>query len=125
MRKDGIGLMWEEQDYKTEAKTDVLLEQGWEQVFPGFWAEIRALKAGKVARDICIPFEEAVKIAKGNKSGPKAEPPEPTWLLPTYLPGLHEARNYNFNLMPDDELIELSRQLYYTGVKPRLIFDIE
>ena len=39
------------------------------------------------------------------KTKPKRIPPEPIWLLPTYLPGLEEARNMKLNLFTDEELI--------------------
>ncbi len=55
---------------------------------------------------------------------PKAEkivrtPPEPVWLLPSYLPGLEEAQAMRIDIFNDQELIEASRR----GEK--LTYDIE
>lgn len=50
---------------------------------------------------------------------PKRTPPEPVWLLPSYLPGLEEARKMRPILFTDEELIEASRR------RERLVYDIE
>lgn len=49
----------------------------------------------------------------------KRTPPEPTWLLPNYLPGLEQALNLQLDLYTNEELIEARNK------KERLIFDIE
>lgn len=61
---------------------------------------------------------------KESKVAPKRTPPEPTWLLPTYLPHLEEAQRFDVPLFNDMELVNASR--YYTpDQKERFIFDIE
>lgn len=102
MRNDAIGLFWEEFSEKDEKKKDYLLENG--------WVDIRG-KWFKPSRDPNAPYkaekmnlEDAYKLERNE--GDKCEPPEPTWLLPTYLPHLEEAQNYNFNLYQyDNDLI--------------------
>ena len=47
------------------------------------------------------PAEKSVKVEKV-----KREPPEPTWLLPDYLPYLEESLAFNVPLMTDQEIIE-------------------
>lgn len=54
-----------------------------------------------------------------------AEPPEPTWLLPTYLPNIQEAVEFNVDLFSDEELIHLVDQSYLTGTQYVFTFDIE
>lgn len=49
----------------------------------------------------------------------KNTPPEPVWLLPTYLPGLEEAKAAKFDFFTDQELVEAA------GRKERLVWDIE
>lgn len=45
-------------------------------------------------------WPEEIKRAKG-----KAAPPKPTWLEPSYLPGLEEALAFDVDLLSEDELI--------------------
>ena len=42
------------------------------------------------------------------KEQPKREPPEPTWLDPSYLPGLEEARAFPVKVLSIDELVTLA-----------------
>lgn len=59
-------------------------------------------------------------IVKPPKAEPvKCTPPEPTWLKPDYLPWLKEAKEFNFELLNDQELF----QAVQNG--ERFIFDIE
>jgi hypothetical protein len=53
------------------------------------------------------------------KEKPVRVKPDPVWLLPTYLPGLEEARSWRPNLFSDQELIEAWR------AGERLVWDIE
>ena len=58
--------------------------------------------------------EKSVKVEKV-----KREPPEPTWLLPDYLPYLEESLAFNVPLMTDQEIIECAVKRH------PVIFDIE
>lgn len=49
----------------------------------------------------------------------KRTPPDPTWLLPDYLPGLEEARAYVFDLMTTEEILAAA------AAKDRLVYDFE
>ncbi|QIG73279.1 DNA polymerase protein [Rhizobium phage RHph_N17] len=49
----------------------------------------------------------------------KREPPEPIWLKPDYLPGLEEARAYNFDLLTGPEILAAA------NAKERFVWDIE
>ena len=124
MRRDSLGLFWEDTDYKTEKKQDLLEEEGWEQVFPGFWAESWRILKGEKPRAICIGLETAHAIAKANKTGEKRHPPEPVWLAPDYLPGLEAAREFNVPLMTDAELVQHATEQFTKGKHP-MVFDIE
>lgn len=53
------------------------------------------------------------------KAKGKAEPPEPVWLAPDYLPGLSEAQAFNVPLMSNDEILKAAAN------KEELICDIE
>ena len=125
MRFDSQGLFWEDTDYKTEKKHDLLTEQGWIQVFPGFWAEQWRVDKGEDIRSICMGQDTAYAIARANKTGEKRTPPEPVWLAPDYLPGLEEARQFNIPLFTDDELVQLALEIYTKGKRHELVFDIE
>lgn len=46
--------------------------------------------------------EPVVKVLKEAK--PKRTPPEPVWLLPSYLPGLEEAQKFDVHVMSEAEL---------------------
>jgi hypothetical protein len=50
---------------------------------------------------------------------PKRTPPEPVWLLPTYLPGLEEARAFRIDQFEDYDLAIAAAR------GERLVFDIE
>lgn len=125
MRLDSQGLFWEDTDYKTEKKQNLLIEQGWVQVFPGFWAEQWRVDKGEDIRSICLGMEKAYSIARANKTGEKRQPPEPVWLSPDYLPGLEEARRFDIPLLTDEELVQLSLEVLRTGKRHKLAFDIE
>lgn len=125
MRVDSKGLFWEDTDYKTEKKSEVLKEEGWEEVFPGFWAESWKVENGEEIRNICMGMDSAYALAKANKTGEKCVPPEPVWLNADYLPALDEAREFNIPILTDDELIELSLEVYTKGRKHNLVYDIE
>lgn len=125
MRLDSQGLFWEDTDYKTEKKQNLLIEQGWVQVFPGFWAEQWRVDKGEDIRSICLGMEKAYSIARANKTGEKRQPPEPVWLSPDYLPGLEEARRFDIPLLTDEELVQLSLEVLRTGKRHKLVFDIE
>lgn len=125
MRFDSHGLFWEDTDYKTEKKQDLLTEEGWVQVFPGFWAEEWKLETVKDPRSVCMGLDSAYALARANKTGEKRTPPEPVWLAPDYLPGLEEARKFDIPLLSDDELVDLSLQIFTKGTRHKLVFDIE
>ena len=125
MRFDSQGLFWEDTDYKTERQQDVRAEQGWVQVFPGYWAEQWRIDKGENVRSICMSMDKAYVIARANKTGEKRQPPEPVWLSPDYLPGLEEARRFNIPLMTDEELVGLSHEWITKGARHKLVFDIE
>lgn len=125
MRRDALGLFWEDTDYKTEKKQDLLVEEGWTQVFPGFWAEQWRVDKGENPRSICLGLDSAYKIARANKTGEKRTPPEPVWLAPDYLPGLEEARQFNIPLLSDEELIAYAQEQFTKGRRHPLVFDIE
>lgn len=57
--------------------------------------------------------------AKQKVEKPKRTPPEPTWLLPDYLPNLDRARNEPVYTMGDDELVAAAYN------RERLVFDVE
>lgn len=57
--------------------------------------------------------------AKQKVEKPKRTPPEPTWLLPDYLPHLDRAMNDPINLMTDDEMVAAAYN------RERLVFDVE
>lgn len=125
MRFDSHGLFWEDTDYKTEKKQDLLAEEGWVQVFPGFWAEEWKLETVEDPRTICMGLDTAYALARANKTGEKRTPPEPVWLAPDYLPGLEEARRFDIPLLTDNELVDLSLEVFTKGTRHKLIFDIE
>jgi hypothetical protein len=125
MRFDSHGLFWEDTDYKTEKKQDLLTEEGWVQVFPGFWAEEWKLETVDDPRSVCMGMETAYVLARANKTSEKRTPPEPVWLAPDYLPGLEEARRFDIPLLSDEELVDLSLQIFTKGQRHKLIFDIE
>lgn len=125
MRIDSQGLFWEDTDYKTEKKHTLLEEEGWVQVFPGFWAEEWKIETVEDPRTICVGLDTAYSIARANKTGEKRTPPEPVWLAPDYLPGLEEARCFDIPILTDDELVELALEIYTKGEKHKLIYDIE
>lgn len=71
-----------------------------------------------------IFWRDELPVKKESVAKPKRTPPDPTWLLPTYLPHLEEAQEFNVPLYNDMELATASR--YYTpDQKERFIFDIE
>lgn len=125
MRFDSHGLFWEDTDYKTEKKQDLLTEEGWVQVFPGFWAEEWKLETVEDPRSVCMGLDSAYALARANKTGEKRTPPEPVWLAPDYLPGLEEARKFDIPLLTDNELVDLSLEVFTKGTRHKLIFDIE
>lgn len=49
----------------------------------------------------------------------KREPPEPIWLKDDYLPGLEEAKAYEFQYISDNELVDLAK------ARTRLVWDTE
>lgn len=64
-------------------------------------------------------WEDLAPVKPPKKEKPKATPPEPVWLLPSYLPGLHEARAMIIPMLSDDELIAACE------AGERLNYDIE
>ena len=64
-------------------------------------------------------------IVRERKEKVKPTPPEPVWLLPSYLPHLGEALRFNVSLFTDQELITASQEGLLTGINHELIFDIE
>lgn len=125
MRSDSFGMFWVNENDKLTRKHEVLEDQGWIQIFPGFWAEKRYIDKGSDPYDVMMGLEQAYLQAKAAKSGPKAEPPEPIWLSADYLPGLQESREFKVDLFTDQELIEASFDYFEKGRKHELVFDIE
>ena len=125
MRFDSLGLFWEETDYKTEKKTDLLIDQGWTQIFPGFWAEQWRIDKGENPRSVCLGLDSAALLARANKTGEKRQPPDPVWLDPNYLPGLEEARRFEIPMLTDDDLVVLCNEWFTKGARHKLIYDIE
>ena len=125
MRNDSHGFFWNDTDYKTEKKETLLSEEGWVEVFSGFWAEQFKLDKGYDIRDVCEGMDTAYAIARENKTGEKRTPPEATWLASDYLPGLEESKQFNIGIISDSELIDYSLDVYRTGKKHVLIYDIE
>ena len=125
MRKDSIGLFWEELDGKYERQLKVLGEKGWSEVLPGYWCQDFYIQDDDVDEFSCaLKMDEAYSIAKATSE--KCEPPDPIWLLPDYLPGLDEARAFPVTLYTDAQLYEDGMRWRYGGrPKHRLIFDIE
>lgn len=64
-------------------------------------------------------WEDLPPKAKQKVEKPKRTAPEPTWLLPSYLPHLEEARNAVLDIMTDEQLIQAARN------RERLVFDVE
>ena len=129
MRKDALGLFWEDASAKDTKKKDLLLEEGWVEYRPGWWIE--SIKLSKFeeyeARQNCLLTDKAYATAKAAKTGPKAEPPEPVWLLDTYLPGLEAAREMRgVSFFTNDELITACNDQYINELRKHvLIFDVE
>lgn len=125
MRFDSLGLFWEDTDQKTEKKETLLTDEGWIEVFSGFWAEEWQIENGEDPRVICMGLEAAYKEAKGNKTGAKCVPPDPVWLSPDYLPFLDEAFKFDIPIITDEQLIEYSNEIYTKGTRHKFVYDIE
>ena len=125
MRTDSHGLFWNDTDYKTEKKEALLAEEGWIQVFSGFWAEEHKANSTDNIRSICMSLDAAYSLARASKTGEKRTPPDPVWLSPDYLPGLQEAREFNIPWLDDDLLVKLSLEYYTTGKRHELVYDFE
>jgi hypothetical protein len=69
-------------------------------------------------------WRDELPVKKETKVALKKTPPEPTWLLPTYLPYLTEAIAFDVPLYNDQELTSAS---YYLKPehKEKFVFDIE
>ncbi|QJI53365.1 DNA polymerase B [Alteromonas phage vB_AcoS-R7M] len=125
MRSDSFGMFWTNENDKLAKKHEILQDEGWLQIYPGFWAEKRLIDKGADPNDIIVGMEQAYQLARDSKSKPKAVPPEPTWLSADYLPYLKESLEFDVPLFTDAELIDLSYEWYNTGRKHELVFDIE
>lgn len=66
--------------------------------------------------------EPVVKPEKAEKV--KCTPPEPTWLDPSYLPGLEAALRFDVPLFTDRELVDAALE-GTVGPQHKLVFDIE
>ena len=64
-------------------------------------------------------WEDIAKVKAAPKEKIKNTPPERFWVLPTYLPGLEQARNYTPVLYTDLELLNAAK------VREPLLFDSE
>lgn len=69
--------------------------------------------------NIGLFWEDLAKVKVLKEPKPKRTPPEPVWLLPTYLPNLDEARAAKWDFLTPQELTALSQYR-----KP-VVFDIE
>jgi len=126
MRYDALGLWWAEADPKTEKMFNLLTDEGWVQVFPGYWAEEDRLYAGEDAELIMLPVVRAFQQAKAARSGAqKRIPPEPVWLSPDYLPGLQEALQFPVTLFTDSELVDLATEGWLGKPRHKLAYDVE
>ncbi len=125
MRVDSKGLWWNEVDQQTEKKETFLIEEGWLQVFSGFWAEEWRINQRKEIGLISFTLDNAYKEARASYTGEKRTPPDPVWLATDYLPGLEEAQQFDIPLLTDQELVELSLEGMMTGNPHKLVFDVE
>lgn len=125
MRKDSVGLFWEESDDKTDKMHNLLTEMEWVQVFPGFWVEQWRLDNGEDPRDVCVSVHKAYALAKASKTGEKRTPPDPVWLADDYLPNLDEAMAYSPAVFTTEDMQQASLDFFITGKRHRLVFDIE
>lgn len=64
-------------------------------------------------------WEDLPPVRPPKKEKPKKTPPDPTWLLPTYLPNFDLARAWKPDLMTREEVIDSVR------LNVRFVFDIE
>lgn len=124
MRKDSLGLFWQDVDDKTQKKIDLLHKFDWIEVISGYWCEKTIFDEGMDYLQYSKKLDEAYLELKG-KNAEKRTPPEPVWLLPSYLPYLEESRQFNINLFTDAELADAALEFILTGVKHKLMFDIE
>lgn len=124
MRSDSIGLFWSEVDARSERKIVKLKNNGWLEHLPGYWIEKSVLDEDVNPLDCMLALDEAYLQAK-KINGKKAEPPEPTWLLPDYLPHYAEAYYSKFDYFTDEELLFAGMEHRLTGVKHELVYDIE
>lgn len=124
MRPDSVGLFWEDIDHKNVKKHEVLKRNGWMEIIPNYWIDekIYNKKPDDYFNHI-YSLAAAYELVKNKKE--KRTPPHPTWLEDTYLPNLYEARNFNFNVFTDEELINASMQFMLTGKPYELEYDIE
>ncbi len=108
------GLFWEERDNLNDAKIKKLSENGWYNISPGEWKDLRPNGYG------VLNLNKAYKALTSDLNRAKI-PIEPFWLESTYLPFLQDAKEFDPDLMSDEELINLTK----VNIKPTLICDIE
>lgn len=124
MRPDSVGLFWEDIDHKNVKKHEVLKRNGWIEVIPNYWVDEKIYnKKPDDYFDHIYPLARAYEVVKNKKE--KRLPPTPTWLEDSYLPNLHEAMNFKFDIFTDEELINASMQFMLTGKPYELEYDIE
>lgn len=120
MRKDSQGLFWQDVDDRTAKKIKLLTENNWTEMVSGYWSNNNTCEESEWLR-----FDEAYALVREKTTNTKREPPEPTWLEPTYLPYLNEALEFDIPLFKDYELADAALEYNLTGIKHKLIFDIE
>ena len=124
MRKDSLGLFWEEVDDKTNRQLTVLKEKGWVEVLPGYWCQEFLLHDTEVdCFQHAVKMDVAYLLAKNTSE--KRIPPEPVWLDPNYLPGLEESLAFDVALFTEDELITAGTEWVTGHPMHELIYDIE
>lgn len=125
MRRDSLGFFWTDIDDRTQKKIDLLKENEWAEVMPGYWCEKRVINNPELDHyHFSMRLDEAYAEVKG-KANEKCEPPEPVWLEPDYLPHIEEAREFKVDLFTDTELVDAAWSALTTGEKHKLVFDIE
>lgn len=100
-RNDAEGFFWEDLNEKSEKQSDFLIERGWQLIRTRWYKPSRDPQVPWVEEKLEIT--EAYKIERGTTE--LCIPPDRTWELPGYLPHLHLAKNYKYDLLTDAELL--------------------
>lgn len=124
MRNDSLGFFWQDEDHKNAKKREKLIAADWVELLSGYWVEQYVLDDDELDPfDCCMRIEDAYNVVKAYKE--KREPPFPFWLDPLYIPQLERAKRAKFDLMTDEEFIDLALKKVLTGEREEMVFDIE